>query len=209
MNDIDQTAYPEAGFAAPPPPAYLQALAPLTAAEIVAVVANDANARVRFRARDAWIREEAIVWDRAAESRAAYDLRLTSAVAAYEPDVILLLGWMHLLSAAFLERFPQTINVHPAFLPFDPSADEVVMPDGSCIPAFRGARAPEATIAAGAPWAGVSVHRVTPAIDRGSILVRTPLQVEAGVSLDRLRDDLRPLEHAAVAKAIRRWCLTT
>ena len=39
MNDIDQTAYPEAGFAAPPPPAYLQALAPLTAAEIVAVVA--------------------------------------------------------------------------------------------------------------------------------------------------------------------------
>jgi len=39
MNDIDQTAYPEAGVAAPPPPAYLQALAPLTTAEILAVVA--------------------------------------------------------------------------------------------------------------------------------------------------------------------------
>jgi len=177
--------------------------------EVVAVVANDANALVRRRARDAWITEDAIVWDRAAESRAAYDDRLTSAIAAYQPDVVLLLGWMHLLSAAFLERFPQTINVHPAFLPFDPAADTVVMPDGSQIPAFRGARAPEATIAAGVAWAGVSVHRVTPAIDRGSILVRTPLHLEAGISLDDLRGGLRPLEHAAVAKAIRRWCLTT
>ena len=177
--------------------------------EIAAVITNDANARVRERARDAWVTEEAVVWDRSAESRAAYDARLTETVAAYEPELILLLGWMHLLPAAFLERFPETINIHPSFLPFDPAADAVVVPDGSEIPAFRGARAPEATIAAGVAWAGVSVHRVTPAVDRGSILVRTPLQLEPQTTLDQLREQLRPLEHAAVIKAIRRWSLTT
>jgi len=130
-----------------------------------------------------------------------------AAVAAHAPDLVLLLGWMHLLPAAFLACFPQTINVHPAFLPFDPADEAVVMPDGSAIPAFRGARSPEATIAAGVAWAGVSVHRVTPAADRGGILVRTPAKLAPGTSLDGLRAQLRPLEHAAVAKAIRRWSL--
>ena len=176
--------------------------------DVVGVIANHAQAKVRERARDAGVKEEAIVWDRASESRAAYDARLLDTVARYEPELILLLGWMHLLPAAFLERFRETINVHPAFLPFDPAADTVVMPDGSEIPAFRGARAPEATIAAGAAWAGVSVHRVTPATDRGEILVRTPLRLEPATTLEHLRNGLRPLEHAAVAKAIRRWCLT-
>lgn len=83
------------------------------------------------------------------------------------------------------------------------------MPDGSQIPAFRGARAPEATIAAGVRWGGASVHRVTPATDRGEILVRTPLYLAAGTTLEQFRARIHPIEHAAVAKAIRRWCLTS
>jgi phosphoribosylglycinamide formyltransferase-1 len=177
--------------------------------DLVAVISNVATARVRERAREAWITEEAIVWDRAGEARAAYDARLTDAIARYEPDLILLLGWMHLLADAFLARFPETLNVHPAFLPFDPAADSVVMPDGARIPAFRGAHAPEDTIAAGVSWGGASVHRVTPDVDRGGILVRTPLQLESPATLAQFREGIRPLEHAAVAKAIRRWCLTT
>lgn len=176
--------------------------------DVVGVIANHAKAQVRERARDAGVKEEAIVWDRTAETRASYDARLVEAVARYEPELILLLGWMHLLPGTFLERFPETINVHPAFLPFDPASDAVVMPDGSQIPAFRGARSPESTIAASVAWSGVSVHRVTPATDRGEILVRTPYRLESGTTLEQLRDGLRPLEHAAVAKAIRRWCLT-
>jgi folate-dependent phosphoribosylglycinamide formyltransferase PurN len=177
--------------------------------DVVAVISNHENARVRERARDAWVTEEAIVWDRAAQSRAQYDAGLIAAIARYEPELILLLGWMHLLPAAFLERFPETINVHPAFLPFDPAVDAVVMPDGTQIPAFRGARAPEATIAAAVAWAGASVHRVTEAVDRGGILVRTPFQLEPGTTLDRFRERIRPIEHAAVTKAIRRWCLSS
>ena len=179
-----------------------------SALDIVAVVTNHADAPVRRRARDAGIHDEAVVWDRATESRAAYDARLMATIARYEPGLVLLLGWMHLLPAAFLDRHPQTINVHPAFLPFDQAADAVVMPDGSEIPAFRGARAPEATIAAGVRWGGASVHYVTPAVDRGGILVRTPLPLEPGTTLEQFRDRIHPLEHAAVSKAIRRWSLT-
>jgi phosphoribosylglycinamide formyltransferase-1 len=178
------------------------------ALELAAVVCNDAAAHVRERARAAGIPEEAVVWRRGEESRAGFDARVIAAVERYAPDVVLLLGWMHLLPAAFLARFPETINVHPAFLPFDPAADTVVMPDGTTIPAFRGARSPEATVAAGVAWSGVSVHRVTPAVDRGGILVRTPLRLDGPVTLEELRTRIRPLEHAAVAKAIRRWSLT-
>lgn len=180
-----------------------------SALDIVAVISNHEGARVRERARDAWIKEEAIVWDRASDPRAAYDARLIEAIARYEPDLILLLGWMHLLPAAFLARFPKTLNVHPAFLPFDPAADSVVMPDGSQIPAFRGGRAPEATIAAAVRWGGASVHCVTAEVDRGDILVRTPLELAEATTLDQFRERIRPIEHAAVTKAIRRWCLTS
>ncbi len=169
------------------------------------VVTNDDGAYVRERARAAGVTEEAVVWRRGVESRAAFDERVIAAVAAHAPDLVLLLGWMHLLPAAFVERFPDTLNVHPAFLPFDPDSDDVVMPDGSRIPAFRGARSPEATIAAGVRWSGASVHRVTAATDRGAISVRTPLALAPGTSLEALRAALRPLEHAAVERAIRRW----
>jgi folate-dependent phosphoribosylglycinamide formyltransferase PurN len=50
---------------------------------------------------------------------------------------------------------------------------------------------------------------VTPAVDRGGILVRTPLELAAPTTLDQFRERIRPLEHAAVTKAIRRWCLTS
>jgi phosphoribosylglycinamide formyltransferase-1 len=180
-----------------------------TSLTIAAIVTNDASARVRDRARAAGIAEEAVVWDRGREKRVAFDARVIETIARYKPDLILLLGWMHLLPPEFLERFPETINVHPSFLPFDLTADEVVMPDGSVIPAFRGAKAPEATIAAGVAWGGASVHRVTAATDRGEVLVRTPMALEPGTTLEQFRERVRPLEHAAVAKAIRRWCLTT
>jgi len=180
-----------------------------SALDLVAVISNHERAHVLERARDAWIKEEAIVWDRGSDPRAAYDARLAEAIARYEPDLILLLGWMHVLPAWFLERFPQTLNVHPAFLPFDPAADSATMPDGSQIPAFRGARAPEATIAAGVRWGGASVHYVTAAVDRGGILVRTPLELAEGTTLEQLRERIHPIEHAAVTKAIRRWCLTS
>jgi len=175
------------------------------ALDLAAVIANAAEAPVLERARRAALGAEAVAWERSRETRADYDARLVVAVERYEPELVLLLGWMHLLPQAFLERFPETLNVHPAFLPFDPRADEVTLPDGSRIPAFRGGRAPEATIAANVRWSGATVHRVTVEADRGAVLVRTPLALEAPLTADELHARIRPLEYAAVPKAIRRW----
>src|ERR1700690_1326301 len=118
-----------------------------------------------------------------------------------------MLGWMHLVPDAFLARFPETVNLHPAFLPFDPSRDEVVAPDGSVIPALRGAHALRDAVRGGVPWSGATVHRVTAETDRGTVLVRTPLLVGDAAGEAELRERIRPLEFAAVQAAIRRWTL--
>jgi phosphoribosylglycinamide formyltransferase-1 len=80
------------------------------------------------------------------------------------------------------------------------------MPDGSVIPAFRGAHALRDALAAGAVWSGASVHRVTGETDRGAIVVRTPLRIDGLTSFYDVVEKVRPVEHAAVASAIRRWC---
>jgi len=175
------------------------------ALELAAVVANDPAAPVLERARSAGIVAEAVCWERPHELRAAYDARLIVALERYDPELVLLLGWMHLLPPAFLERFPETLNTHPAFLPFDPRADEVTMPDGTRIPAFRGARAPRDAFAAGVRWSGATVHRVTRETDRGAVLVRTPLAFAGLPSVEMLHHRIKHLEYAAVPKAIRRW----
>ncbi|HEY0383136.1 MAG TPA: GNAT family N-acetyltransferase [Candidatus Elarobacter sp.] len=173
--------------------------------DVRAVVANDARAGALDAAREHGVDAIAVEWDRARESRAAFDARVADAVARTEPQLVLLLGWMHLLPPAFLRRFPETINLHPSFLPLDPGADEVVAPDGTVIPALRGAHALRDAIRAGVPWTGVTVHYVTEAADRGAVLVRVPVAVGGTTEEAALRERIRPVEFDAVAAAIRRW----
>jgi phosphoribosylglycinamide formyltransferase-1 len=171
-----------------------------------AVVSNVAGAPVEARATRAGIALHRVVWERGKESRSAFDARVIEAVAKTEPELVLLLGWMHFLPPAFIERFPEILNVHPAFLPNDVLADDVVLPDGSAMPAFRGAHALRDALAAGAAWTGASVHRVTNEVDRGAVLVRTPLRLADVAPGSSVADALRPVEHAAVSAAVRRWC---
>ena len=174
--------------------------------DVAAVLANKPDAGALDAAREHGVPAVPVVWDRGTgESRAAYDARVIAAVAATEPQLVLLLGWMHLLPAAFLRRFPETINLHPSFLPLDSAVDEVVMPDGTSIPALRGAHALRDALRAGVAWTGATVHYVNEATDRGAVLVRVPMPVGDAASEEALRDRLRPTEFATVAAAIRRW----
>lgn len=175
--------------------------------EIAAVVCNRDAAPVLDIAQQHGVDALRVVWNRGAETRAAYDLRVIDVVARTAPRLVLMLGWMHLVSPQFLERFPETINVHPAFLPHDPAADDVVAPDGTVIPALRGAHAVHDALAAGLAWSGVTVHHVTPATDRGDVLVRVPVPVGDAATPEALLDRIRPLEFASVSAAIRRWAL--
>ncbi len=147
----------------------------------------------------------ALPWNRSVQSRQEYDTALLDAVRREEPDLVLLLGWMHVLSEAFVEAFPHILNIHPAFLPLDQTLDYVGFPDGSVTPAFRGARAVEDALAFGSRWVGASAHRVTPATDRGAVLVRKPLALENGESRTAIMERLHPLEHRVLAGGIMRW----
>ncbi len=173
--------------------------------DVAALVCNHAGAGALAVAREHGVEAIALPWHRGEESRAGYDARVLDAVARTEPQLVLLLGWMHLLPAAFLARFPETINLHPAFLPLDPAADQTIAPDGTTIPALRGAHALRDALRGGVAWSGATVHHVTPATDRGAVLVRTPLAVGAAADEAALREKIRPVEFATVAAAIRRW----
>jgi folate-dependent phosphoribosylglycinamide formyltransferase PurN len=173
--------------------------------EVTALIANRAQAGVLERARRLGVRAEVVAWERPAESRVAYDARLTEAVAATQPELILLLGWMHVLPPSFIERFPEALNLHPAFLPLDPRANVVRFPDGSEGAAFRGAHALDDALQAHSDWIGASVHRVGVSVDRGDVLARAPLRIGHEESRDALERRLHALEHEVLGEAIRLW----
>jgi phosphoribosylglycinamide formyltransferase 1 len=174
--------------------------------EIVALVSNDVRAHAIERARAAGVAGVHVVeWRRKEELRAQYDERLLETVRFEKPNLVLLLGWMHLLSDAFVSAFPEMLNLHPAFLPLDPGCDDVALPDGARIAAFRGPRAVRDALAAGSRWVGATVHRVTPATDRGPVLARKPLRVEAAEEEASLMERLHAAEHRLVKAAITRW----
>ena len=174
--------------------------------DVRALVSNKENAYAIERARSASVPHVHVLpWQREEVSRAEYDAKLLQIVAEEEPELVLLLGWMHLLDTSFVTAFPELINVHPSFLPLDSSRDTVGMPDGTTIPAFRGAHAVRDAMQAACGWVGASVHVVTPATDRGPVLVRKPLRVLPGEDEAAVLERLHPIEHQLVERGIRRW----
>jgi len=83
-------------------------------AQVVTVISNQRDAYGLTRARSAGV--PAVVLERLpGEDRHAYDTRLAGEVSSHEPDYVILAGWMRLLTATFLDRFPKrVINLHPA-----------------------------------------------------------------------------------------------
>ena len=175
------------------------------ALDLRAIIANRRDAFVLERARQAGIPAFDLVWDRKATSRDVYDDRLIELVASTRPDLVLLLGWMHVLPARFIDRFSQILNIHPAYLPLDPASDDVEMPDGTTIPAFRGAHAIADAVAAGSKWYGASIHRVHREVDRGEIIERRALRLTAQTAEEALAA-LRSTEREALRAALRRYC---
>ena len=174
--------------------------------DVRALVVNRPGAFALERAARAGVPAAAVAWSRREESREAYDERVLAAVVRSEPELVLLLGWMHVLPAGFIQSVPELLNIHPAFLPLDPARNSVTMPDGTVQPAFRGAHAVADALAAGVCWIGASVHRVGPAVDRGDVLARAPLRLEPRETPESVFARLHPLEHRVLSSAILGWC---
>jgi phosphoribosylglycinamide formyltransferase-1 len=101
-------------------------------------------------------------------------------------ELVVLAGYMQLLGAPFLARFPQrVINVHPALLP-----------------AFPGIGAVERAYDHGVKVFGVTVHFVDEGIDTGPIIAQRALELPGASSAAEVREALRPLEHDVLCEAV-------
>jgi phosphoribosylglycinamide formyltransferase-1 len=102
-------------------------------------------------------------------------------------ELVVLGGYMQLLSPGFLARFPQrVINVHPALLP-----------------AFPGIGAVEQAIAHGVKVSGVTVHFVDEGVDAGPIIAQRALALDEAMDAAALHEALRPLEHDLLCEVVR------
>lgn len=172
-------------------------------ARVVGVVCNRRKAYAIERCRAAEI-PCTVLSLRDFETREDFDGALADAVAGYIPEVIVLAGFMHVLSPRFLDRFPaETIlNLHPAYLPDDPTADAVRFPNGSVGRVYRGHNAAEQALEERAAWTGTSVHYVTHEVDRGPVLLREVVPIESDDTLRTLTARIQAVEHQMLPRAV-------
>lgn len=121
------------------------------------------------------------------DGRDAFDLALAEAIDHHNPDLVILAGFMRVLSEAFVHRYlGRMINIHPALLPAFPGLD-------------THARA----IAAGVKLHGCTVHFVTPEVDSGPIIAQAAVPVLAGDTPDALSARVLRQEHRLFPLAVR------
>ena len=155
-------------------------------AEVAGVASDQPEARVLERARAAGIATAAFPLAEHAD-RAARDTAIADWLAERDVALVVLAGYMALLTPPFLERFPgAVINVHPALLP-----------------AFPGVRAIEQALAYGVKVFGVTVHFVDGGVDTGPVILQRALELPGVYDAEEVHDRLRPLEHALLPEAVR------
>lgn len=153
---------------------------------IVAVASSTAEAGALERAAAREV--PTAVFDRAEyPDRGARDAALADWLQARGARLVVLAGYMALLSASFLERFPgAVINVHPSLLP-----------------AFPGLHAIEQALAYGVRVFGVTVHFVDSGVDTGPVILQRAIELPGTRTPEEVLAALRPLEHALLPEAVR------
>lgn len=118
--------------------------------------------------------------------RTDWDTALTSALDSYSPDWILSAGFMRILGAQTLDRFPgRIINTHPALLP-----------------AFPGAHAVRDALAYGSRVTGCTLHIVDGGVDTGPIIAQSPVHVDVGDTEETLHERIKMAERSLVVGTI-------
>jgi phosphoribosylglycinamide formyltransferase 1 len=155
--------------------------------EIVAVATDKPDAPALDHARAAGV-ETGVFETAAYPDRAARDAAMTAWLRERGVELVVLAGYMQLVSAEFLAAFPQrVINVHPSLLP-----------------AFPGIDALGQAIRYGARLTGVTVHFVDEGVDTGPIIFQRALEIGDTLEVLPLLERLRPLEYELLPEAVRR-----
>jgi phosphoribosylglycinamide formyltransferase-1 len=117
--------------------------------------------------------------------RSARDIALADWLLEHGVEWVVLAGYMHVLTPAFLNSFPRrVINLHPALLP-----------------SFPGPHAIDDALAYGVRWTGVSVHFVDEGVDTGPIILQEPVEVEDDDTSETLAERIHAVEHRLLPEA--------
>lgn len=155
-------------------------------ARVAAVVSNKADAQGLVFARSHGIATEALD-HKSFDSRDAFDAALAERIDSYQPALVVLAGFMRILTPAFVQRYAgRLINIHPSLLP-----------------AFTGLHTHQRAIDAGCKFAGVTVHQVTAELDVGPILDQAVVPVLPGDTADALAARVLAQEHIIYPRAVR------
>ena len=153
--------------------------------EIVAVASDQPSARALQRADDAGVPSRVFLRSDHGE-RAARDAAIADWLAERGAELVVLAGYMAILDAGFVARFPDRIlNVHPALLP-----------------AFPGIRAVEQAFDHGVKVFGVTVHLVDEGVDTGPIVLQRAIELPEARTAAEVRERLRPIEHELLPQAV-------
>ena len=143
---------------------------------MVCAITNNPEAGGIAKARAAHIPVE-ILDHRDFERREAYDAALVELIGEYNPDLVVLCGFMRILTPVFTSNV-RSINLHPSLLP-----------------AFKGARAIERSFESDEKICGVSVHWVTDELDGGEIILQKSFTKKISDTLEEFSAKIREIEH--------------
>ena len=154
-------------------------------ARIAAVISNKADAKGLEFARDNGIATE-VLDHKQFDSREAFDAQLAQVIDRYAPDLLVLAGFMRILTPGFVSHYEgRMVNIHPSLLP-----------------AFTGLHTHQRAIDAGCKFAGVTVHRVTVELDVGPILDQAVVPVLPGDTAEDLAARVLTQEHIIYPRAV-------
>lgn len=157
--------------------------------EIVAVISNKADVFGLQRASEAAI-TDVVVASKGSASREAYDLLLADEIDKHQPDLIILAGFMRILSTEFVNKYlGKMINIHPSLLP-----------------KYPGINTHQRAIDAGDEVHGATVHFVTPELDSGPTVLQAKVPVFSDDSAEDLRERVLTQEHQ-IYPLVAQWFL--
>ena len=152
---------------------------------VAAVLSNKADAQGLALARAQGIATE-VLDHKPFENREAFDAALAAAIDRYEPALVVLAGFMRILSPGFVAHYAgRLLNIHPSLLP-----------------AFTGLHTHQRAIDAGCKFAGCTVHQVTTELDLGPIVDQAVVPVLPGDTADLLATRVLTQEHVIYPRAI-------
>lgn len=154
-------------------------------ARVAAVISNKADAQGLVFARDNGIATE-VLDHKQFDSREAFDAELARVIDRHSPDLVVLAGFMRILTPGFVSHYEgRMVNIHPSLLP-----------------AFTGLHTHQRAIDAGCRFAGCTVHRVTAELDVGPILDQAAVPVLPGDTAELLAARVLVQEHIIYPRAV-------